>query len=117
MEYTQAEIMAKMEQFVDAARRVKELKDYLLDFKFISNDVDFLEDQMNKHDETIEAIGRIYDEEMTPLVEEMAAYLNCHREDFEDLLNAEREMDAEEEMEEEYPPLEYDQGESSDDLV
>lgn len=117
MEYTQAEIMEKMEQFVEAARRVKELKDYLLGFKFISNDIDFLEDQMRKHDDAIEEIGRIYDEEMTPLVEEMAAYLHCHREDFEDLLNAERAMSAEEEAEHSYPPVEYDQGESSGDLA
>ncbi|MBQ7568949.1 hypothetical protein IJT17_09110 [bacterium] len=94
MEYTQAEIMAKMAQFIDSARRVKELKDYLLGFSFYSNDPEFLEEQIKEHDEAIEEVGRIYDEEMLPLIEEMAEYLNCHREDFENLLEAERELNA-----------------------
>lgn len=94
MEYTQAEIMAKMAKFVDCSRKVKGLKDYLLGFRLYGNDKEFLEEQIKRHDEAIEEVGRIYDEEMKPLIEEMAEYLNCHREDFEAIIEEERAIEA-----------------------
>lgn len=94
MEYTQAEIMAKMAKFVDCSRKVKGLKDYLLGFRLYGNDKEFLEEQIKRHDEAIEEVGRIYEEEMKPLIEEMAEYLNCHREDFEAIIEEERALEA-----------------------
>ncbi|MDO5295557.1 MAG: hypothetical protein Q4F00_02795 [bacterium] len=96
MEYTQAEIMAKMAKFVECSRKVKGLKDYLLGFRLYGNDREFLEEQIKRHDEAIEEVGRIYDEEMKPLIEEMAEYLNCHREDFEAIIAEERALAGEE---------------------
>ena len=121
MEYTQAEIMAKMAKFVDCSRKVKGLKDYLLGFRLYGNDKEFLEEQIKRHDEAIEEVGRIYDEEMKPLIEEMAEYLNCHREDFEAIIEEERAIEAGEDQayDEEvvYEEIPVEEGEYSEDEI
>lgn len=88
MEMTSQEILAKMERFVRGAKKVKDLKDYLLTFRFMDNHPDWLQEELVRHDEAIEEIGRIYAEEMLPLAEEMAAYLAAHPDDLEDLVAA-----------------------------
>ena len=105
MEYTQAEIMAKMAKFVDCSRKIKGLKDYLLGFRLYGNDQEFLLEQIKRHDEAIEEVGRIYDEEMKPLIEEMAEYLNCHREDFEAIIAEERAIEAGEDLDYDEEPV------------
>jgi len=88
MELTSQDILERMEKFVEGARKIKELKDYLLTFRFLDRHEDWLQEELERHDEAIEAIGRIYTEEMLPLAEEMAAYLARHEEDLDDLIAA-----------------------------
>ncbi len=86
MELTPQQVQERLEKFVHGAEKVRELKDYLLTFRFLDNHEDWLEEELARHDEAIEEIGRIYQEEMVPLVQEMAAYLEEHKEDFEALV-------------------------------
>jgi len=86
MELTPQQVQEKLEKFVHGAEKVRELKDYLLTFRFLDNHEDWLEEELARHDEAIEEIGRIYQEEMVPLVQEMAAYLEAHKADFETLV-------------------------------
>lgn len=86
MEYTPEQIQERLDRFVQAADKVRELKDYLLSFRFMDSHQDWLEEELARHDEAIEEIGRIYNQEMIPLVQEMSAYLEEHKEDFQALV-------------------------------
>ena len=86
MEYTPQQIQDKLDKFVQSAEKIRELKDYLLGFRFLDSHQDWLEEELARHDEAIEEIGRIYQEDMIPLVQEMSAYLEEHKEDFEALI-------------------------------
>ncbi|GEM_PF-3188656 len=86
MELTPQQVQEKLEKFVHGAEKIRELKDYLLTFRFLDNHEDWLEEELARHDEAIEEIGRIYQDEMVPLVQEMATYLEQHKEDFEALV-------------------------------
>jgi len=86
MEYTPEQVQERLDRFVQAAEKVRELKDYLLSFRFLDSHQDWLEEELARHDEAIEEIGRIYNQEMIPLVREMSAYLEEHKEDFEALV-------------------------------
>lgn len=89
MKLTPEQILERMERFVDAAQRVKALKDYLLTFNFVDNHVDWLEEELARHDEAVEEVGRIYDEEMIPIINEIGAYVGEHQEAFSRLVEAE----------------------------
>ncbi|MFH0802050.1 MAG: hypothetical protein V2A78_06645 [bacterium] len=88
MELSSREILERMEKYVQSAGKVKELKDYLLTFRFLGDNKEWLEEELARHDEAIEEVGRIYREEMLPLIEEMAEYLSAHKEDLEKLIQA-----------------------------
>ncbi len=80
-ELSSGEILAMMEKYVQSAGKIKILKDYLLTFRFLGDNREWLEEELSRHDEAIEEVGRIYREEMLPLVEKVAGYLECHREE------------------------------------
>ena len=107
MELTPQQVQEKLEKFVTSAEKVRELKDSLLTFRFMDNHEEWLEEELARHDEAVEEIGRIYQEEMVPLVQEMAAYLEEHKADFETLVEQ-----AEQEESEQVAP-----SEASDDAV
>ncbi len=94
MELTPQEILEKMAKYIESARKVKGLKDYLLTFNFMDNHADYLEEQLARHDEMVEEVGRIYNEEMLPIVKEIAAYLGEHREELDALIAREKEIEA-----------------------
>ncbi|MCR5660998.1 MAG: hypothetical protein K6G50_02585 [bacterium] len=94
MELTPQEILEKMAKYIESARKVKGIKDYLLTFNFMDNHADYLEEQLARHDEMVEEVGRIYNEEMLPIVKEIAAYLGEHKEDLDALIAREKEIEA-----------------------
>ena len=94
MELTPQEILEKMAKYIESARKVKGLKDYLLTFNFIDNHADYLEEQLARHDEMVEEVGRIYNEEMLPIVKEIAAYLGEHKEELDLIIAREKEIEA-----------------------
>jgi len=88
VELSSQEILEKMARYVECAKRIRELKDYLLTFRFLGNHEQWLEEELARHDEAVEEVGRLYQEEMLPLIEEMADYLSTHKEDLDKLIEA-----------------------------
>ena len=88
MELSSREILERMEKYVQNAEKIKILKDYLLTFRFLGDNKEWLEEELSRHDEAIEEVGRIYREEMLPLIEEVAGYLEAHQEDLRSLAGA-----------------------------
>ena len=102
MELKPQEVQEKLQKFVRSAEKVRELKDYLLTFRFMDSDREWLDEELARHDQAVEEIGRIYQEEMVPLVQEVAAYLAEHQEDFEALVEQAEFEAFEEEAGEEF---------------
>lgn len=83
---TTQEILDRLYGFVEHARRVGEIKDTLLYFKTFGNDAEVLGFQAQQQEELVAEVGRIYQEKMTPIVEEIASFLAEHPEELEEML-------------------------------
>lgn len=79
MTISQSEILDMMQDFVDSARRIRELKDSLLYASFFgSGDDERLSLECQSYDETLSEIESIYENAMLPLVERVVAFLAAH---------------------------------------